>query len=232
MKTLILLGCAVAVVLVGAYLWNRDPVPSSVPKAGENSRPAAEVPKPLEESTAVFPTLGDPQAPVTIVEYGHFKCPFCNRFSRETKPQIDEKYIKTGKVKFIWKDFPYEGGDSVAASEAAYCAQDQGKFWEFHDSLFTYIWDNYYGKKLNAEEREVFTDAKLKELAGQLNLDATKFNSCLDSGKYAQLVQDNYKEGVAKGVKSTPTFFINGQKVVGAQPFEVFSQIIESKLQK
>lgn len=176
------------------------------------------------------PTLGDASAPVTIVEYGHFKCPFCNRFSRETEPQIVEKYIKTGKVKFVWKDFPFEGGDSARASEAGHCAQDQGKFWEYHNSLFSYIWDNYYGKGINAEETEIFTDTRLKEFAGQLGLDATKFNSCLDSGKYKQLVQDNYKEGIAKGVKSTPTFFINDQKVVGAQPFSVFSQVIDSQL--
>jgi len=176
------------------------------------------------------PTLGDEKAPVTIVEYGHFKCPFCNRFFRETEPQIAEKYIKTGKVKFVWKDFPYEGGDAVAASETAYCAQDQGKFWEYHDLLFTYIWDNYYSKNLNVEDESIFTNVKLKELAGQLGLDSTKFDSCVDSGKYSKLVQDNYNEGITLGAKSTPTFFINGQKVVGAQPFSVFSQIIDSQL--
>jgi len=178
------------------------------------------------------PTLGDAQAPVTIVEYGHFKCPFCNRFFRETEPQIVEKYIKTGRVKFVWKDFPFEeGADLQRAHQAAYCANDQGKFWEYHDALFTYIWDNYFSRNLNGEEALVFTDVKLKEFSSQLGLDTVKFNSCLDSGKYAQLVKDNYNEGIAQGVKSTPTFFINGQKVVGAQPFSVFEQIIESKLQ-
>lgn len=183
-----------------------------------------------ENTDTNAPTLGDANAPITIVEYGHFKCLFCNRFSRETEPQISEKYIKTGKIKFVWKDFPYEGGDSGKASEAAHCAQDQGKFWEYHNSLFTYIWDNYYGKGINAEEVEIFTDTKLKEFASQLGLDTTEFNSCLDLGKYKQLVQDNYKEGIAEGAKSTPTFFINGQKIVGAQPFSVFSQVIDSQL--
>lgn len=177
-----------------------------------------------------MPTIGDINAPVTMVEYGHFKCPFCNRFFRETKPQITEKYIKTGKVKFVWKDFPYEGGDSEKASEAAHCAQDQGRFWEYHDLLFTYIWKNYYSKNINGEESSVFTDAKLKEFSSQLGLDMIRFNGCLDSGKYIKLVRDNYNEGIAQGVKSTPTFLINGQKIVGAQPFSVFEQIIDSKL--
>lgn len=198
---------------------------------GTSQNSPTQIPAVVQENTNInAPTLGDANAPVTIVEYGHFKCPFCNRFFRETEPQIAEKYIKTGKVKFIWKDFPFEGGDSVVASEATYCAQDQGKFWEYHDLLFTYMWDNYYSKNLNAEDETIFTNAKLKELVSQLGLDSTKFGSCVDSRKYSKLVQDNYNEGIAKGAKSTPTFFINGQKVVGAQPFSVFSQIIDSKL--
>ena len=212
------------VILVGWFtLSNKGDKPS---QSSASQNPAV-----VQEHTGTnAPTLGDANAPITIVEYGHFKCPFCNRFSRETEPQIEEKYIKTGKVKFIWKDFPYEGGDSAKASEAAHCAQDQGKFWEYHDKLFRYIWDNYYGKGINAEEIEIFTDTKLKEFAGQLDLDTTKFNRCVDSGTYKQLVQDDYKEGIARGAKSTPTFFINDQKVVGAQPFSVFSQIIDSQL--
>lgn len=223
-KNIVYILVVAGVILVGWFMLSN--------KGDKTSQSSSyQIPVVVQENTDTnVPTLGDTNAPITIVEYGHFKCPFCNRFSRETKPQISEKYIKAGKVKFIWKDFPYEGGDSAKASEAAHCAQDQGKFWEYHDSLFTYIWDNYYGKGINAEETEIFTDTKLKEFAGQLGLDATEFNSCVDSGKYKQLVQDNYKEGIEKGAKSTPTFFINGQKVVGAQPFSVFSQVIDNLL--
>lgn len=216
-------------IVVGVILVGWLALSNKKDKAPQNSIPQNQTV--VQESTDTnAPTLGDANAPITIVEYGHFKCPFCNRFSRETEPQISEKYITTGKVKFVWKDFPYEGGDSAKASEAAHCAQDQGKFWEYHDQLFTYIWDNYYGKGINAEEMTVFTDVKLKEFSNQLGLDQTAFNSCFDSGKYSQLVDSNYKEGISQGAKSTPTFFINGQKIVGAQPFSVFSQVIDSQL--
>ena len=219
----------IVVAVIGLALISWIALSNKGDKPSQSS--STQTPAVVQENTDVnAPTIGDANAPVTIVEYGHFKCPSCNRFFRDTEPQITEKYIKTGKVKFVWKDFPFEGGDSIKASEAAYCAQDQGKFWEYHDLLFTYIWENYYAKNINGEEATVFTNAKLKEFAGQLGLDSTKFGSCVDSGKYSKLVQDNYKEGIAKGAKATPTFFINSQKVVGAQPFSVFSQIIDSQL--
>lgn len=227
-KTIYILGTVIGIALIGWFAFsNKDNKPSQSQGSSVQTPTPAVVQENIDTNA---PILGDANAPVTIVEYGHFKCPFCNRFSRETEPQIAEKYIKTGKAKFVWKDFPFEGGDSALASEAAHCAQDQGKFWEFHNLLFTYIWDNYYSRNLNVEDETIFTNAKLKELAGQLGLDSIKFGSCVDSGKYSKLVEDNYQEGIAKGTKSTPTFFVNGQKVVGAQPFSVFSQIIDSQL--
>ena len=225
-KIIYILVVVIGVVLVGWIILSNNEN-----KSAQNSLIPAPVPAVVQKNSDTSAlTLGDAQAPVTIVEYGHFKCPFCNRFFREVEPQIEEGYIKTGKVKFIWKDFPYEGGDSVRASEAAYCSQDQGKFWEYRNILFNHIWENYYNKGLNAEEAEIFTAVKLKELAGQIGLDTAEFSSCLDTAKYKQLVQDNYNEGISKGVKSTPTFFINGQKVVGAQSFSLFSKIIDSQL--
>ena len=234
-NTLIFLVAAIILVGAGFFFFKnafppvKENTAVSIPASGnEKTSMATQDQNKTDDNTS--PTLGDTNAPVTIVEYGHFKCPACNKFFRETKPEISEKYIKTGKVKFIWKDFPYEGGDASRASEAAYCAKDQGKFWEFHDTLFTYIWDNYYKKGINAEESLVFTDERLNEFAKQLGLNTTKFNSCITTSTYTKLVNDNFEEGKSKGAQATPTFFINGQKIVGAQPLSIFAQIIDSKL--
>jgi protein-disulfide isomerase len=232
MKKIIGLGVVAVVIIFGLYSWNR-PVPVQ-PKDTAVPKEAVITPMPSsnENVATETPTLGDLQAPVTIVEYGHFQCPYCNRFFRETEPQIDAQYIQTGKVKFIWKDFAFEGVDSKRASQAAYCAKDQGKFWEYRTALFRYIWDNFFSKGINGEEASVFPLSTLQKLATDMGLDSETFNVCLSAGKYAERVDKNFAEGVAQGVKGTPTIFINGQKVVGAQPFAVYSQIIENELKK
>jgi len=160
---------------------------------------------------------GDPDAPVTIVEFSDFECPFCGRFYSQTLPHIEEDYIKTGKVKIIFRDFPL-GFHRYAqkASEAAECAHQQGKFWEFHNKLY--------------ENQDSLDIQSLKEYAADLGLDTQKFNSCLDSGEMAPEVQADFMAGQAAGISGTPSFFINGQKIVGAQPYAVFRDAIESAL--
>jgi protein-disulfide isomerase len=160
---------------------------------------------------------GDPDAPVTIVEFSDFECPFCTRFFTQTLPAITEQYIDTGKVKFIYRDFPLSfHPNAQKAAEAAECAEDQGKFWEMHDMLF---------------EKGVGggTDS-FKQFAIDLGVDSAAFDECLDTGKYAEEVQKDLADGSRLGVSGTPGFFINGQYVSGAQPFEVFQQVIEQEL--
>jgi protein-disulfide isomerase len=168
------------------------------------------------------PVKGSKNAPITIVEFSDFQCPFCARFYTQTLPSIEENYIKTGKVKFIYRDFPLNFHQyAQKAAEAAECADEQGKFWEYHDILF--------------QKQSEWSSAgveKLKEYAQNLGLDTAKFNECLDSGKYAGEVQKDYSDGSNYGVTGTPTFFINGIEVVGAQPYSVFQQIIEQELNK
>jgi protein-disulfide isomerase len=161
------------------------------------------------------PVKGDQNAPVTIVEFSDFQCPFCGRFWSQTLPQIKEDYIDTGKVKFVYRDFPLSFHQyAQKASEAAECADEQGKFWEYHDKLF---------------ENQQFLDTEsLKQYAADLGLDTEKFNSCIDTGKYSSEVRKDFQDGQTNGVSGTPTFFINGQKLVGAQPYSAFQQIIDS----
>lgn len=163
------------------------------------------------------PVKGSSDAPVTMIEFSDYECPFCARYYLQTFPQIDENYIQTGKIKLIFRDYPL-GFHQYAkpAAEAAECANEQGKFWEYHDKLF--------------QNQESLDNPSLKQYAVDLGLDATAFNECLDSEIMASEVEKDFQDGVSYGIKGTPTFFINGIKVVGAQPYEVFEQIIEQEL--
>jgi protein-disulfide isomerase len=163
------------------------------------------------------PILGSPDAPVTIIEFSEFQCPFCGRYANETFPKIKEDYADTGKVKIVFKNFPLPSHDKAQkAAEAGECALEQGKFWEYKEKLF--------------QNQQALSVDDLKKHAQDLGLNIEQFNSCLDSGKFAAEVGDDLKEGQAAGVSGTPTFLINGEKLLGAQPFSEFQRIIEDKL--
>ncbi len=160
---------------------------------------------------------GDKKAPVTIVEWSDYECPFCVRFYKETLGKIDTEYIKTGKVKLIYRDFPLGfHANAQKAAEAAECAGEQGKYYEMHDKLF--------------EEGVDGGVTAFKKYASDIGLDTGKFDECLDSNKMASEVTKDMQDGQAAGVSGTPGFIINGQLVSGAQPFSVFKQIIDEEL--
>lgn len=163
---------------------------------------------------------GSESAPVTIIEFSDYECPFCARFYSETSSKIDEEYVKTGKVKYVYRDFPLSFHPHARkAAEASECADEQGKFWEYHDMLFE-----------NQNEWAKSGTSVFKEYAGRLGLDQGAFDACLDSGQMAEEVKKDIADGVAYGVTGTPAFFINGEMISGAQPFEVFRKVIEEKL--
>lgn len=166
------------------------------------------------------PFLGNPDAPVTVVEFSDFQCPFCQRFHGETLPRIIDEYVKTGKVKFVYRDFPLSAihGMAQKAAEAGECANEQGKFWEYHDLLF-----------LRQDQLGVMN---FIQWAGELGLDSDRFANCLESGKYSAEVEGDYRDGEAAGVKGTPANFINGRILEGALPFSKFQAIIEEELKK
>lgn len=165
------------------------------------------------------PMLGDPNAPVTIVEFADFQCPFCGRFFVDAFPQIKEKYIATGKVKFIYRDFPLPSHPMAQpAAEAAECANEQDRFWQYHDYIF-------------AHQNELSIE-NLKMWASAVGLDIARFNSCFDSHKYAAEIKKDADDGKLAGVNGTPTAFINGKMLVGAVPFEQFQSVIDEELAK
>jgi len=177
-------------------------------------------------STAMgSPILGDPSAPITIVEFGDYQCEQCYAWFHETKPAIVQNYIDTGKANLVFVDLAFLGRDSPKAAQASYCAEDQGKYWEYHDILYN-SQESVDSGWANSE--------RLKAFAFSLDLDMTLFESCLDSEKYSKRVQYNIQQARNNGVKGTPGFFIVGpneqQKIGGAQPFSVFKNILDSMI--
>ena len=160
---------------------------------------------------------GSLDAPVTIVEFSDFECPFCGKYIQETYPSIVSEYIDTGKVKYVFRDFPLSfHKNAQKAGEAAECAGEQGKYWEMHDILF--------------ENQDALDVETLKMYAVSLGLDTDKFNTCLDSGAMEEEVKADMADGQKYGVSGTPAFFINGKMISGAQPFEAFKKEIDAAL--
>jgi len=191
-----------------------------------NTKPTNEVIEKVKPTTAIveFSELidddsikGETDAPVTIIEFSDYECPYCARFFDQTYEQIDKEYIQTGKVKLVFRDYPLKfHKNAQKAAEAAECAGEQDKYYQMHDKLF--------------DEGVTGGVSSYKKFADEIGLDTTKFNSCLDNGDMAQEVKNDMSDGIAAGVTGTPGFLINGKLVSGAQPFSVFKQIIESEL--
>ena len=186
-------------------------------------------PSPRAQATADDdPFLGPEDAKVEIIEFSDFQCPFCRTFWKNTLGLIKSEYIDSGKVRFVYRDFPLVSIHPMAQkyAEAAECAGDQNRYWEMHDKIFE------EQDKLGSGTIGSLDVSDLKGWAAELGLDSNDFNQCLDSGKYAEEVREDLNDGSAGGVNGTPSFFINGRLVVGAQPFESFKQIIDAELQK
>ncbi len=156
--------------------------------------------------------LGDKNAPVTIIEYGDYQCPFCSRYFTQIEPLIKAQYLDTGKAKMAFRDFAFLGPESVAAANAAQCAEDQGKLWSYHDALYSAkVRDE--SKNANAENDGFFTRAEFLALAGQVGLDTQTFTSCLDNNQHANDITAERNAAAAAGVQSTPTTIVNGKLV-------------------
>jgi len=173
------------------------------------------------------PPLGSESAPITIVEFGDYQCEACYAWFHNTRDTLIDYYIETGKAKLIFVDLPFLGRDSITAAQASYCAEDQGKYWEYHSLLYTFQ-DGHPDSGWADRDR-------LNSFAFSLDMNMDEFNDCMDSSKYQKRVKANYDEAVKNDVQSTPTFIIiseDGKKkqFSGAQPYSVFSATIESML--
>ncbi len=190
---------------------------------------APTIPSTIDVTVDGNPMMGDPGAPITIVEFSDFQCPFCSRFHDQTLPAIIENYIDTGKVNFVYRDLPLSFHPNAnSASIAAECANEQGKFWEYHDVLFD----------KQSQWQSLGTEAfatNAKQFATDIGLESASFESCLSSSKVASKVSQDSLDASRYGATGTPTFFIGNEKdgfvkIVGAQPYSTFEAEINSQL--
>jgi protein-disulfide isomerase len=221
-------GIAVACIFCGVLMVNMINSETTL-VLDETPQKQAEIAK--KQSLSLFtdnasPILGNPNAPITMIEFGDYQCTFCNKFFHETENPIITNYIKTGKVKVLFKDFIILGQDSRNAANAAHCANDQKLFWEYHSMLY----NNWAGENTGWADL-----AHLHEFANTLGLDMDVFSTCMSDLKWNELVNLSSKDGQKLGVSGTPTFFVIDQnndviKIVGAQHYDVFKQIFDSVL--
>jgi protein-disulfide isomerase len=210
-----------------------------VPKKQENIQPTTVVQAVLKVADN-DPSLGSKSAKVTAIIFSDFLCPFCAALSGDSKSMVDsmksrfgndweaplpniiKEYVDSGKVRIVWKDAPYHGDQAVQVHAAARCANEQGKFWDFHNLIFS-----KYG-----EQQGEYNKDNLKKLGVDLKLDANKYNSCIDSDRYIQTMRDSISYAQGVGANGTPATFINGKLVSGAQPYSQFKTIIDEELKK
>ena len=219
--------------VIGYFIGGTFPPSNFTGAAKESNVVIQQQPQQVQQQTVKFqipsfaPSKGSDSAQFNIVEFGDYQCPFCEKFFQQVEPHIKQDYIDTGKVKFYFLDFQFLGPDSETLGQGAWCANDQGKYYDYHDYVYSHQ---------GQENSGWATPDKVKTLAANiLELDLQKFNSCLDSKKYETLVQQLTGLGKKLGVSGTPAVFMgNDQKgyisVVGAQPYDVFKQVIDKQM--
>lgn len=226
------IGAGVAsVAIIGAFLAFN--IFSNEPELVVEPTPIIEESSPTKITSATFlengsPVLGDPNAPITLVEFGDYQCYFCNQFFHTTEDKLFKNYVETGKVKVIFKDFTIIGPDSVTAAHAAHCADDQGQFWKYHDILY----NNWTGENNGWASSE-----KLLQFAKDVELDIDEFSQCMINSKHTSIIVNSNQDAKDLGLSGTPAFFVIGSdgkvtKIDGAKPYDFFEKIFNSELEK
>ncbi len=224
-SVLVVLAFAVGI-LTGYVVWGRSSIQA---QTVTNNQPAAQ--GPIAQAPVAtqppqftrydipadgFPGIGPEDAPIVIVEFSDFQCPFCKRFQDETAEQLLAAY--PGKIRFVYRHLPLTSihPEAFPSAEASMCANEQDAFWDYHDKIF--------------ENQDKLGRELYMRIASDLKLDTATFEGCLNAGKYKDLIQQDSDFALNLGVQSTPTFFINGLALVGAQPLSAFTQLIDKEL--
>ena len=213
---------ALAAVALGAVLLQGGDEPEAAANGATPESSSTAPPEAWEQIVRRSPgdpmAVGETDAPVVMVAYSEFQCPFCGKFARDTEPTLVEKYVQDGTLRIEWRDFPYLGPESVLAARAGRAAAAQSSFWAFEEAM--------YADQLPPNSGDLDED-HVAGVAAELGLDVDRFRADMASPEVEQAVQEDFAEGQAIGVTGTPAFIINGVPVIGAQPTEVFEQTIE-----
>jgi protein-disulfide isomerase len=226
------IGAIVSVICIAIIFFGIEGI--SEPSEALIEKQLIEEPKnPVQITTETFfdngsPILGDPNAPITLIEFGDYQCHFCNVYYQNTEHKIYQEYVTTGKVNVIFKDNTIIGPDSIGAAHASHCASEQGQFWKFHNTLY----NNWGGENNGWAGPE-----NIKKFAQQIGLNMEKFIECNNDKRYAEKILASNADAQILGMKGTPAFFIIStsdnqvQTIVGAQPYEVFEKIFNTMLE-
>ncbi len=199
-------------------------IPTSPPTTGTNPTAPTTAPQFVDVKNGKLPVLGDENAPVTVIEFADFRCPFCEQLYTNVLLPMKKDYVDNGKVKFYFRHYAFLGPASTLAANATECANEQGKFWD----MYNYLYENQPPES----DTSMFTVEKMSEVATTMGMDSGAFTTCLEDTKDKQNVLDDFSEGQKAGVSATPTVFVNGQRVEGAQPYSVFKTLIDAELAK
>ncbi len=217
-----------AVLVAGALVYStglKNTKPENQNPSGEQNQPAANAPQ--IDGAAI---LGDTKAPLTIFVYSDYQCPFCGKFYQEAEQQIRKNYVDTDKVNMVYKNLAFLGPESTAAANAAECAKDQGKFWQYHDAIFNTEIQESQAKGNNESTGNLNRDL-FKQIASSLKMNTDSFLACYDSQKYNSEIQsDTQGAQTLLPQVSTPTIYIAGKFIQGAYPYDTFSQAIDTAL--
>jgi len=207
--------------LIALAVWSQSPAPDGAGPSGPI----------IEVDVGSLPALGDSDSPVVFIEFGDYQCPFCAEFLKETEGRLRDEFVAGGKMVMYWRDFAFLGSESYNAAQAARCAGEQDKFWQYHDLLFL---------AQRGENQGSFTKERLKGLAEDIELNQAGFRECLDSDRYLSLVEADTEVGRQLGLQGTPTVFIGvpgdaegilrGERIVGAQSYEAYLDVIQKYL--
>ena len=224
-KKVAVLTTPIAIIIAGVIIAGSVLIGFSWLKGDSTSQGTAKLTE-IPKVTSSDNIRGDSKAKIVLVMYEDYQCPFCGKFFNETEEKLKELYVANNQIALVYRDYAFLGPESLQAGQAAYCAGDQGKYWEYHDYLFSHQ---------NGENKGGFSDVNLKNFAKGLALNSASFDQCLDNGKYKQKVLDSTKAGNAAGIEGTPKgFILKKGKVIdtidGAQPFDVVNTKIQNAL--
>ncbi len=193
----------------------------------DNTATTSSEPTTTSEQTKDLLVIGDKNAPITIVEYSDYKCPECGKYHNDAGKKIREEYINTGKVKLVFRPYPVYAADGGKALAGSYCANNQGKFTEYYDAVFKYMWVNHYEK--GDYQKAIDPSLNPEVMSGilsQIDVNVDEYNQCLESQETKDAFDADVLKAADDGIQGTPSIVIRGQKIVGPQPFEIYKTLL------